>query len=209
MIGAVSPATRAIPRIEEVKIPGNAYGKTFFRMVCHLVAPSASEPSRNPCGTARNDSSLAVMMAGKTIKPSVNQPESNETFQPKKITNNPNPKSPNTIDGTPARLRIAIRKAQKSADSRNWLRRRFAAAAIISTDTHPVTRDQSLREIVDPKSQHKENESDHEKSPIMDAATHYFAHFLRDDAGHSVHRLEKRAEALGKIRDRDPISGAE
>src|SRR6266404_6206270 len=75
MIGAVSPATRAIPRIEEVKIPGNAYGKTFFRMVCHLVAPSASEPSRNPCGTARNDSSLAVMMAGKTIKPSVNQPE--------------------------------------------------------------------------------------------------------------------------------------
>src|SRR5439155_11240330 len=101
MIGAVSPATRAIPRMDEVKIPGNAYGKTFFRMVCHLLAPSASEPSRNPCGTARSDSSHAVMIAGRTISPRVNQPESNETFQPKKMTNNPNPNSPNTIDGTP------------------------------------------------------------------------------------------------------------
>src|SRR2546430_9058487 len=118
MMGAVSPATRAIPRIDEVKIPGRAYGKTFFRIVCHLVAPSASEPSRNPFGTARNDSSLAVMIAGRTIKPSVNQPENSETFQPKKITNNPNPNNPNTIDGTPARFRIAIRIKRMNRPSR-------------------------------------------------------------------------------------------
>src|SRR5437868_15393489 len=109
MIGAVSPATRAIPRIDEVKIPGNAYGKTFFRMVCHLVAPRARDPSRNPCGTAQSDSSLAVMIAGKTISPSVNQPESNEPFQPNKTTHSPNPQTPKTNEGTPGRLRIATR----------------------------------------------------------------------------------------------------
>src|SRR5260370_41281997 len=106
MIGVVSPATRAMTRMDEVKIPGSAYGKTFLGMVWHLVAPSASEPSRNPCGTARKDSSLAVIIAGRTINPSVNQPERRETFQPKKMTKSPKPKRPKTIDGTPARFRI-------------------------------------------------------------------------------------------------------
>ena len=28
--GAVSPATRAMPRMDEVRIPGSAYGSTFY-----------------------------------------------------------------------------------------------------------------------------------------------------------------------------------
>ena len=55
-------------------------------MVCQRVAPRASEPSRNPCGTARSDSSLAVMMTGRTMKARVNQPARSETFQPKAMT---------------------------------------------------------------------------------------------------------------------------
>ena len=54
-------------------------------MVCHFVAPSASEPSRKPCGTARSDSSLAVMITGRTMNASVNQPASSEMFQPKPV----------------------------------------------------------------------------------------------------------------------------
>src|SRR5205823_3835180 len=79
-------------------------------MVCHLVAPRASEPSRKPLGTARSDSSLAVMMAGRIIRPRVNQPARSDTFQWKKITNKPKPNSPKTIEGTPARLRMAMRR---------------------------------------------------------------------------------------------------
>src|SRR5712664_944972 len=89
------------------------------------------------------------------------------------------------------------------------VRRRFDGAAIMSTDAHSVTRDQSLREIVDPKSERKKNEADHEESAVVNAAAHYFAHFLRDDAGHGVHRLKERAETLGEIGDRDPVSGAQ
>ena len=77
------------------------------------------------------------------------------------------------------------------------------------TDAHPISRDQSLREIVDPQSQNKKNEPDHEESAVMNAAAHNLPHFLGDDAGHGVHRLKERAEALGEIRNRDPIPGAE
>jgi hypothetical protein len=51
----------------------------------------------------------AVMIAGKIIRPSVNQPASSETFHPKKITKSPKPNRPNTIDGTPAKFKIATR----------------------------------------------------------------------------------------------------
>jgi hypothetical protein len=78
-------------------------------MVCHLVAPRASEPSRKPRGTDRSDSSLAVMMTGRTMKASVNQPARSEMFQPRPMTKTPTPKSPKTMEGTPARLMMARR----------------------------------------------------------------------------------------------------
>ena len=80
-------------------------------MVCHLVAPSASEPSRKPRGTARSDSSLAVMITGRTMKASVNQPAMREMFQPSPMTKMPTPKRPKTMEGTPARLMMASRIA--------------------------------------------------------------------------------------------------
>ena len=86
IIGAVSPATRATPRIAEVRIPGMAYGSTLVRIIVHLVAPNASELSRKPFGIERRDSSLAVITIGRTMKASVNQPASIETFQSRKIT---------------------------------------------------------------------------------------------------------------------------
>ena len=55
------------------------------------------------------------MIAGKIIRPSVNQPASSETFQPKKITNSPKPNRPNTIEGTPARFRMAMRMKPNKA----------------------------------------------------------------------------------------------
>ena len=59
-----------------------------------------------------------MMIAGKTMSPRVNQPAMSETFQPKKITNSPNPKRPKTIEGTPARFRIATRTSRISGPLR-------------------------------------------------------------------------------------------
>ena len=94
--------------------------KTTHKEDLDVTSVSYSAGGIWPCivGTARNDSSLAVIIAGRTINPSVNHPESSETFHPKKITNNPNPKSPNTIEGTPARLRIATRISRIKRPSR-------------------------------------------------------------------------------------------
>ena len=52
IIGAVSPETFAVPNIAPVRIPGMAVGKTTFRIVCHFVAPHASEASLKLNGTA-------------------------------------------------------------------------------------------------------------------------------------------------------------
>ena len=53
MSGAASPIARERARIEPVAIPGTAAGRTWWLIVCHRVAPSASEPSRMELGTAR------------------------------------------------------------------------------------------------------------------------------------------------------------
>ena len=82
MMGAVSPATRVIPRTDAVRIPGNAYGSTAVRMDCHLVAPSAMAASRKLMGTALRDSSQEVMMTGSTMIARVNPPASMQTPQP-------------------------------------------------------------------------------------------------------------------------------
>jgi len=71
MMGAVSPAARPIPRMEPVRIPGKALGRTTLRVVCHFDTPRAREASRKVCGTALNASSEAPMIVGRTRKPSV------------------------------------------------------------------------------------------------------------------------------------------
>src|SRR5262245_40599621 len=43
----------------------------------------------------------------------------------------------------------------------------------------------------------------------MDTAAHHLTHFLRDDAGHGMDRLEESAETLAEIRDLDAVSRAE
>ena len=44
--GAASPIARERPRIVPVAMPGTAEGRVCRQVVCHAVAPSASEPSR-------------------------------------------------------------------------------------------------------------------------------------------------------------------
>src|SRR5688572_18397671 len=45
MMGAVSPIARASPMITPVRIPEVEYGRMWYAVVCHLVAPIAYEPS--------------------------------------------------------------------------------------------------------------------------------------------------------------------
>src|SRR4030042_6348440 len=74
MIGAVSPETLAVPKIEPVRIPGIAAGNITFLMVCHFVAPHAREASLKLYGTALIASSEVDMMYGSIITASVNAP---------------------------------------------------------------------------------------------------------------------------------------
>jgi len=43
----------------------------------------------------------------------------------------------------------------------------------------------------------------------MNAVPHHLAHFLRDNTGHGVDRLEKRPKSFREIGNLDPIPGAE
>ena len=52
-------------------MPGSACGRTIFKMVSSLVAPSARLASRRPGGMAFNDSSVATMTTGSVITASV------------------------------------------------------------------------------------------------------------------------------------------
>ena len=57
-------------------MPASAPGRTCFQIVCHFVAPSASEPSRIDGGTARNASRETMITTGSTSSPSVSAPAS-------------------------------------------------------------------------------------------------------------------------------------
>ena len=79
--GAVSPATRAMPRINDVARPDRAVGSTTRRTVCHRDAPSASPASRRPLGTVFSATSderamtgiIVVVSATATANPSRSQ----------------------------------------------------------------------------------------------------------------------------------------
>jgi hypothetical protein len=110
-IGAVSPAARSNPRITPVMIPGKDCGMTIFRMVCQRVAPTEMLTTLNSCGTALKASSAVLMITGSVIIDRVKDPARILVPNLRKITNIPNPNSPYTTDGIPAKFIIAIRIA--------------------------------------------------------------------------------------------------
>src|ERR1700730_5026513 len=81
-------------------------------------------------------------------------------------------------------------------------------SALISTNAHPVTTDNFLREIIDAQGEDEEDKANHEECTIMNAAAHYLAHFLRDNSRHGVDRLEKCAQTLSEIGNGDAIPSA-
>jgi len=72
-------------------------------MVCHFETPRASEASRKVAGTALRASSEAPMIVGRMRKPSVSAPERMQEPNCRNTTKSPRPKSPKTMEGTPAR----------------------------------------------------------------------------------------------------------
>ena len=71
MTGAVSPADRDTCKIRPVRIPLMLLGKTMPRIVCHLVAPTFQQASRNDCGTADRASFVLAMITGNVMIASV------------------------------------------------------------------------------------------------------------------------------------------
>lgn len=62
-----SPKALAIPRMTAVNSVGNAAGIRTLRMVCHLVAPNAYEPSRRFFGNELIASVAILVMVGNII----------------------------------------------------------------------------------------------------------------------------------------------
>jgi len=79
---------------------------------------------------------------------------------------------------------------------------------LLSSDTHPKTRHQFLREVVDHECDCEKDKTHHDEGAVMRAPADHLAHFLRDDSGHCVDGLKNGAQSLGEIRNRDPIPGA-
>ena len=101
MMGAVSPAALPIPSTDPVIMPGSAWGNTTLIIVCHFVAPRASEACRYVSGTALSASSVVVMITGSIRKARVSEPARIDFPNLRKITKKPRPKRPYTTDGTP------------------------------------------------------------------------------------------------------------
>ena len=59
-----------------VAIPGIADGSVWRQVVCHTVAPSASEPWRISSGTARTASRVVMMMTGRMSSARATEPPS-------------------------------------------------------------------------------------------------------------------------------------
>ena len=93
-MGAVSPAARPKPRITPVRMPGSAWGSTWWRIVCQREAPRLRLTVRNCCGTARIASSVVLMTTGSVMMPKVSDPARIDVPKPINSTNAPRPKSP-------------------------------------------------------------------------------------------------------------------
>ena len=65
----VSPIARLVAKSNDPAIPGNAAGRTIFRIVSDWVAPSPKDPSLKDCGTAFITSSDNDEIRGTIIIP--------------------------------------------------------------------------------------------------------------------------------------------
>ena len=65
----VSPTALPIPRMMAAAMPERAAGTITRLIVCHRVAPMASEPSRNSCGTELIASSDTLTIVGRAMIP--------------------------------------------------------------------------------------------------------------------------------------------
>ncbi len=77
--------------------------------VCHLVAPRASAASLCERGTALSASSEVRISVGSSRQARVRAPERMEKRKCRAVTNNTKPKSPKTMDGTPASTSVPYR----------------------------------------------------------------------------------------------------
>src|SRR5438034_6967611 len=75
-------------------------------------------------------------------------------------------------------------------------------------NAHAIALHQFLRAVVYGQGDGEQNETNHEKSAVMNASSHHFPHLLGNDASHGVHGLEKRTQALREIGNGDPVSCA-
>ena len=73
-------------------------------MVCHRVAPTFQQASRNERGTAASASRVLAMITGSVITASVSEAARIDWPRPAASTNAPSPNSAWTMLGTPARL---------------------------------------------------------------------------------------------------------
>ena len=75
-MGAASPMARLMAKMPPVMIMGIDAGSVIFQVVCHCVAPSASEAVRKLPGTVRNAYWLETMTIGNTTSINVSPPAS-------------------------------------------------------------------------------------------------------------------------------------
>ena len=108
MMGAVSPDALPSPKMAPVNTPPNAAGSTTFEVVSHLLAPIANDASRISFGIEDIDSSVVLIITGNIKNDSVIQPPINEYPIPKYTTIAAMPNKPNTIDGVPLSMPIAL-----------------------------------------------------------------------------------------------------
>ena len=96
-----------MPMMAPVSMPGMASGSTWWNTACIFEAPTPNAASRIDGGTDFSAARLAMMMVGRVMSVSTRPPTSGaERGRPKRLMNMARPSSPNTIEGTAARLLI-------------------------------------------------------------------------------------------------------
>lgn len=97
--GAVSPTTRAQPRMTAVTRPLRAVGSTTFHSVRNSPAPSARDASRRPPGTRRSTTSVARVTTGIISTDSASPAARPQKPWPSEMTKNAYTNRPATTEG--------------------------------------------------------------------------------------------------------------
>ncbi len=114
--GAVSPSARAMPMMVPVRMPGSASGRTCWNTICIFDAPRPRAASLIDGGTALMEARAAMMITGSVISESTRPPTSGEERGSEaQLMKTARPSSPNTMEGTAARLLIltSMRSVQR------------------------------------------------------------------------------------------------